>query len=109
LFPQALLIMLPSLGTLLIDLLKNTAVVSLVTLMDITFTAQQLRLTGESTAAVYGLALVVYFALASIVDIAMKFLERRLGRYRDYHASGPERGVAAPPSVRIVSRKELGP
>ncbi|HYO60775.1 MAG TPA: ectoine/hydroxyectoine ABC transporter permease subunit EhuC [Actinomycetota bacterium] len=89
-FPQALVIMLPSLGTLLIDLLKGTAIVSLVTLVDVTFTAQQLRLTGESTAAVYGLALVVYFVLASIVDVAVKYLERRLGHYRVHDATALE-------------------
>lgn len=81
-FPQALEIMLPSLGTLLIDLVKTTAIVSLVTLADVTFDAQQLRLTTGHTAAVYGLALVVYFVLASAVDIAVKILERRFGRHR---------------------------
>jgi polar amino acid transport system permease protein len=89
--PQAVVIMLPSLGTLLIDLVKSTAIVSLVTLVDVTFTAQQLRLTTGNTAAVYGLALVVYFVLASIIDIAVKALERRLGRYRVHDSSGPER------------------
>lgn len=89
-FPQAVVIMLPSLGTLLIDLVKSTAIVSLVTLVDVTFTAQQLRLTTGNTAAVYGLALVVYFVLASIVDIAVKSFERRLGRYRVHDASGPD-------------------
>ena len=89
-FPQAVVIMLPSLGTLLIDLVKNTAIVSLVTLSDVAATAQQLRLTTGNTAAVYGLALVVYFALASIVDIVVKSLERRLGRYRVHDASRPD-------------------
>lgn len=81
-FRQALEIMLPSLGTLLIDLVKTTAIVSLVTLADVTFEAQQLRLTSGRTAAVYGLTLVAYFVLASVIDIAVKVLERRLRRHR---------------------------
>jgi len=81
-FPQALVILLPSLGTLLIDLLKSTAAVSLVTLVDVTFVAQQLRLTTGNTAAVYGIALVIYFLLSSAIDLGVKALERRYGRFR---------------------------
>lgn len=90
-FPQAALIVLPSLGTLLIDLVKNTSIVSLVGLVDVTFQAQQLRLTTGDTASVYGLALVVYFVLATVIDFGVKVLERRLGRHRVLDPSGPQR------------------
>ncbi|OZV75364.1 ectoine/hydroxyectoine ABC transporter permease subunit EhuC [Micromonospora echinospora] len=89
-FTQAVEIMLPSLGTLLIDLLKTTAIVSLVTLVDVTFTAQQLRATTGNTAVIYGLVLVVYFVLASIIDIAVRSLERRFSRHRFHDGSRPD-------------------
>ena len=113
-FPQAVVIFLPSLGTLLIDLVKNTSIVSLVSLVDVAFTAQQLRLTTGNTAAVYGLALVVYMVWASVIDIAVKSLEWRLGRYRVHDASRPEQDVAAPasawdgPERRRLAGHELG-
>jgi polar amino acid transport system permease protein len=107
-FPQAVVIVLPSLGTLLIDLLKNTSIVSLVALVDVTFTAQQLRLTTGNTAVVYGLALMVYFVLASIIDIAVKSLERRLGRYRVHDASERERMWRRLLRRGMVLRQSLG-
>jgi polar amino acid transport system permease protein len=87
-FPQAAVIFIPSLGVLLIDLVKNTSIVSLVSLIDITFQAQQLRLTMGDSAAVYGLAMVFYFVLISVLDISVKAVERRLGRYRISDARG---------------------
>ena len=107
-FPQAVVIILPSLGTLLIDLVKSSAIVSLVSLVDVTFIAQQLRLTTGNTAAVYGLALVVYFVLASIVDIAVKALERRLGRYRVHDASGSSGTWRRPLRRGMAPDKALG-
>lgn len=87
-FPQAVVIFIPSLGVLLVDLIKNTSIVSLVSMIDITFQAQQLRMNTGNSAAAYGLALVFYFILVSVVDISVKALERRLGRYRVSENSG---------------------
>lgn len=64
-FPQAVVAMLPPYGNLLIELLKASALVSLVTLSDLTFQVQILRVNGSaSTAALFSIALVMYFLLA---------------------------------------------
>lgn len=89
-FPQALVIILPSMGNLLIDLLKTSSLVSLVTLSDVTFQAQQLRLTSGQTASIFGLTLVIYLVLASLIDVGVKMLERRVGRgFRTHLLVGP--------------------
>jgi polar amino acid transport system permease protein len=89
-FPQALTIILPSMGNLLIDLLKTSSLVSLVTLSDVTFQAQQLRLTSGKTAAIFGLTLLIYLVLASVIDVGVKWAERRVGRgFRTHRLVGP--------------------
>lgn len=76
--PQALPMMLPSLGNLLIELLKNTALVSLITLSELTFQAQVLRSATLRSGEIFGLVLVLYFLLAMAVTLAVRRLEHRL-------------------------------
>jgi len=77
LIPQSIPAMLPSFGNVFVDLLKATALVSLVTISDLTFAAQTARnFTGE-TAAIFSTILVVYFALAMLLAWFTRFLERR--------------------------------
>lgn len=88
--PHATRIILPSAGGLTIEVLKTSSLVSLVTLLDITFRAQQLRLTTGQTAQIFGIALLFYLVLASLIDVGVKALERRAGRgYRTHLAVGP--------------------
>lgn len=79
-FPQALIVLLPAAGNLLIDTLKLTSLVSLVTLSDVTFQGQQLRLNGSSPVAVFGVMLAVYLGLSSIIASGIAWLERRARR-----------------------------
>jgi polar amino acid transport system permease protein len=79
LLPQALMVALPSYGNLLIELLKSTALVSLITLSDLTFAAQTLRAGTLDTGRIFGLALLLYFAAASAIALAVRALERRAG------------------------------
>ena len=80
-FPQAAVAMLPPYGNLLIELLKASALVSLITLADITFVAQLLRVNGTaSTATLFGIALVLYFVLAQAIAFAVRFAEGWLSR-----------------------------
>ena len=75
--PQAIPAMLPPFGNLLIQLLKGTALVSLITISDITFEAQQIRaITGESV-RIYSLLLVLYFLLALPLVYMVRFFEGR--------------------------------
>lgn len=75
-FPQAWALMIPSLNNLLIQLLKGTAVVYLITIVDLTAELNRLRVNTDVLFA-YGLGLIVYFILAYILSIAMNALEAR--------------------------------
>lgn len=80
-FPQALLIMLPPWGNLLIELLKGTALVSLISVTDLMFEAKQINASTFLSAQAFGTALVIYYILGRlIVSPAMRGLENRLAR-----------------------------
>ncbi len=75
--PQAIPRMLPPLGNQAIDLLKATSIVSLITVADMTFRAQQIRtLTGQTMEA-FAIILVLYFAASSMIGVAIKLCENR--------------------------------
>ncbi len=82
--PQAVLPMLPPAGNLAIELLKASALVSMITIADLTYAAGRIREHTLQTGVVYGVALLLYFALASALAAAVRGLERRLARGRDY-------------------------
>ncbi len=84
-FPQAILIMLPPWGNLLIELLKGTALVALISVADLMFVAKQINGATFLSAQAFGTALVVYYVLARfIISPSMRRLElvmaRRMGR-----------------------------
>ncbi|MDN6379156.1 MAG: ectoine/hydroxyectoine ABC transporter permease subunit EhuC [Brevibacterium aurantiacum] len=85
-FPQAWALMVPSLATLLIQLLKGTAVVSFITLQDLTEKIDQLRQSTNDTYFAFTIGLIIYFVIAWLIQEGMNFLERRatakLGRRR---------------------------
>lgn len=81
--PQALVAMIPPAGNLLIELLKNTALVSLITLSELTFSAQTLRADTLRTTEIFGLVLLLYFAVALLFTFCMRQIERYLGLGRD--------------------------
>jgi polar amino acid transport system permease protein len=85
--PQALPVMLPSMGNILIELLKNTALASFITLVELTFTAQLLRTQFLHSSLIFSIVLLVYFALALLVTAGTRGLERLLSWQR------PGRGV----------------
>ena len=87
--PQAVAVMLPSLASLLIQLLKSTALVSLITLSDLTFAGQALITTTGRPFAVWGLVLVIYYLLALPLEAAAARLEAGASAYR----AGAARGV----------------
>src|SRR5215211_7054244 len=64
--PQALPLMIPPFGNLLIQLIKSTPLVFLITLTDLTAVADQYRASEGNEAFIFGLLLVVYFVLAYI-------------------------------------------
>ena len=83
--PQAILNMLPPWGNLLIELLKGTALVSLISVADLMFQAKQINASTFLSAQSFGIALVIYYILARfMVTPFMRWLEhvmaRKLGR-----------------------------
>lgn len=82
--PQAIIRMIPPLGNLFIQLLKATALVSLITLHDLTFQAQILRSQTYQTLLLFSLTLIIYFILAMLITGGMRLLERQLSHGRDY-------------------------
>jgi polar amino acid transport system permease protein len=93
--PQAVPAMLPPFGNLSIELLKSTALVSLITLADLTFQAQVVRAATLRSAEVFALVLLLYFGVAQAMAFGMRRLEARLARGRaGGQAGGPAGGWA---------------
>lgn len=78
--PQAFAAMIPPWGNLLIELLKSTALVSLITIGDLTFRAQQMNQTTLRTTEIFCIVLVIYLCIALVITQAMRALERRAAR-----------------------------
>lgn len=83
--PQALVNMLPPWGNLLIELLKGTALVSLISVPDLMFEAKQINGSTFLSAQAFGTALIIYYIFARfLVTPFMRWLEgvmaRKLGR-----------------------------
>ncbi|MDH5509571.1 MAG: ectoine/hydroxyectoine ABC transporter permease subunit EhuC [Nitrospinota bacterium] len=76
--PQALVAMLPPFGNLLIELLKSTALVSLITLSELTFQGQVLRSATMRSAEILALTLILYFITAQLLVLFVRIAERRL-------------------------------
>ncbi len=86
LLPQALVRILPPAGNLLIELLKTTALVSLITLSDLTFKGMILRAETLRTAEIFALLLLIYFGLAQLLAFLVRRIELRLKR--GWHMEG---------------------
>ncbi|MGH2601246.1 MAG: ectoine/hydroxyectoine ABC transporter permease subunit EhuC [Dehalococcoidia bacterium] len=76
LLPQAIVGMIPPFTNLLVQLLKGSALVSLITLVDITRAATQVRGETGETVVPYTAALVIYFVLAQAMIFGMRLWER---------------------------------
>lgn len=80
-FPQALVIMLPPWGNLLIELLKSTALVALISVADLMFESKQINSMTFLSAQAFGTALIIYYIIArGIITPGMRGLEKRLSR-----------------------------
>lgn len=80
--PQATPEMMPSFGNLAVQNLKDTALVSLISLGDLAFRAEQIRNFTQDSTTVYTLLLFMYFGMALVLTAIMKLLERSVGRWR---------------------------
>jgi polar amino acid transport system permease protein len=79
--PQAVTIMLPAWGNLIIELLKSTALVALISVPDLMFQAKQINSTTYLSSWSFGTALIIYYILARfLVTPSVRFLERSMAR-----------------------------
>lgn len=78
--PQAAVAMVPPWGNLFIELLKATALVSLITITDLTFKAYQLNQATFRTVEIFTLVLFIYLGISVVITLGMRLLEARLGR-----------------------------
>ena len=80
--PQALVIMMPSFGNLLIELIKATSLVSLITLTELTFSGRQMVVTTGRSFQVWGLVLLIYFFMAYPLTLLVGRIERHAAKFR---------------------------
>lgn len=76
--PQAVVEMMPPFANLAVQNLKDTALVSMISIADLTFRAQDLRNLTLDSVPIYIETLLLYFAMALIVMSFMRWLESRL-------------------------------
>lgn len=99
--PQAWAQMLPTFGNLVVELMKATAVVYLVSMHDLSWIADDLRrLTGE-TIPVFLVAFALYYLIAQVLIFGVRLLERRANRKlgRVPPSGGGIIGLLRPPTV----------
>ncbi len=60
--------------------MKATSLVSLITIGDLAFRAQQMNQTTFRTIEIFTIVLVFYLAIASVITVAMRALEERVAR-----------------------------
>ena len=94
-FPQMMGYLLPSLTNQIIGLVKDSAVLSIITVPELTMAAQVVLGTTFSPVETYTMVALLYWALTAAVAAGMLRLERRALAYRraEARASGPLPGL----------------
>jgi polar amino acid transport system permease protein len=80
--PQAMTIFVRPWGNLMIQLLKATSLVSLITIADLTYRAYQLHQLTMRTVPIFGAVLIIYFVMAQCIAFATEHADRHFGRWR---------------------------
>jgi len=79
--PQALVTILPPWGNLMIEILKGTALVSLISVADLMFETRQINNNTYLSAQAFGTALIIYYIFARfMLTPIMRWLERVMAR-----------------------------
>lgn len=81
--PQALVMMAPTFINQFIQLIKGTALVSLVTLTDMTFRAKEIAQIEYNPVAIYTSLLLAYFVVCYPIAIVGRSVEARIGSGRE--------------------------
>ena len=80
--PQAAAIAVLPWGTLLVQLVKATSLVSLITIAELSYRAYQLNQVTMRTAGIFGTVLVLYFAITQAVAAVTRWADAGIGRWR---------------------------
>lgn len=107
LIPQSIPAMLPPFGNVMVDLLKNSSLVSLITVSDLTFRAGFIRNLYGETFTVYMIILVLYFILSQLLGLLTRWLEHAFSLQRPSRsflraAKRARVSVTVPPSADPV-------
>lgn len=88
--PQAFVGMIPPMNNLLIELLKATSLLSVITVADLTYQGRLLVNSGSDQLIVFALLLLIYFLFSYLITLIMRLVERRAARMvgRDGPGSG---------------------
>ncbi|WP_329547423.1 ectoine/hydroxyectoine ABC transporter permease subunit EhuC [Streptomyces sp. NBC_01356] len=78
LLPQAIPEMIPPFCNLLVELLKGTALVSIMGMGDLAFSGNLVRLALQESTEIYTYILLIYFVIAFLLTRVMRGLEKRL-------------------------------
>ncbi|MER5430885.1 ectoine/hydroxyectoine ABC transporter permease subunit EhuC [Streptomyces sp. NPDC002588] len=78
LLPQAVPEMIPPFSNLIVELLKGTALVSVMGMGDLAFSGNLVRLALQESAEIYTYVLLIYFVIAFLLTRVMRGLEHRL-------------------------------
>jgi polar amino acid transport system permease protein len=89
--PQAIPEMMPPFSNLLVELLKGTALVSLLGIGDVSFAAYLVRLATQESSQIYSVVLFIYFVIAFVLTRGMRALERKTRAGLGLSASGGAR------------------
>jgi len=102
--PQAVPLMLPPFNNLLIQLLKSTPLVFLITITDLTYVGDQYRVSLGNELFIFPLLLVAYFCLSYMFTLVMHVFEarakRRLGQAEERRKIFAYRGPAEEEGLR---------
>ncbi len=77
--PQAIVRMIPPLGNEFVALIKNSSLVSLLTIADVMHEGQKIISVSYRSLEVYLAVALVYFVLTNLTGLALRTAERRLG------------------------------
>jgi polar amino acid transport system permease protein len=78
--PQAFVEMIPPMNNLLIELVKLTSLLSVITVADLAYQGRLLVNSGSDQILVFGLLLVIYFLISYAITLLMRFIEGRAAR-----------------------------
>jgi polar amino acid transport system permease protein len=104
--PQALPVLIPTMGNAIIGMTRLTALASLVTVQELTFRAQSVVTTTTKATQVYTITLVLYLALSLVLAGVIRLVENWVNRHYGFSKSAR---VAARATGASVSQTVLAP